>query len=47
MIKTDHREILNKSPKGSRTDDMKFKAMRLEIKDKIKKPHKSLESKGK
>ena len=30
---TDHREILNKSPKENSTDDIDFNAIKLEIKD--------------
>ena len=32
---TDHREILNKSPKENSTDDIDFNVMKLEFKDHI------------
>ena len=32
---TDHREILNKSPKENSTDDIGFNVMKLEFKDHI------------
>lgn len=46
MTKTDHREFLNTSPKGSGTDDIDFSTMKLGIKDKMGK-HNSVGSKGK
>lgn len=29
LAKTDHREILDKTPRGSNTDDIDFKAMKI------------------